>query len=187
MPERPLRATSLALLLLAGSACSGGGAPGSEPASAGAPAEVAAPEVRVLDLEELTAFVDAKRGTPLLVNFWARWCEPCVEELPDLVAVAEEHDGRLEVVGVSYDLMLPDVSAETTVPKVRSFAAQRMRGIEVVVFDDVDQLGIDQHFDLPGPIPVTLAIDAAGEIVDRQEGPAGEDRFRAMARRALGG
>jgi thiol-disulfide isomerase/thioredoxin len=44
------------------------------------------------------------RGSPLLVNFWATWCPPCVEELPLLNAFQREHAGRgWQVLGLAVD------------------------------------------------------------------------------------
>lgn len=48
--------------------------------------------------------VAAFRGRPLLVNFWATWCPPCVEELPMLNAFFESHSARgWQVFGVAVD------------------------------------------------------------------------------------
>ena len=41
------------------------------------------------------------QGSPLVVNFWATWCPPCVAEMPDFQAVADELAGRVAVVGVN--------------------------------------------------------------------------------------
>ncbi len=41
------------------------------------------------------------RDTPVLVNFWASWCVPCREEMPELEAVRARYGGRLEVVGIN--------------------------------------------------------------------------------------
>jgi thiol-disulfide isomerase/thioredoxin len=45
------------------------------------------------------------RGVPILVNFWATWCAPCVKELPTLDRLAASHrrDGRLGIVAISQD------------------------------------------------------------------------------------
>lgn len=42
------------------------------------------------------------QGDWLVVNFWAEWCPPCLEEIPELNLLAQENDG-IEVIGVSFD------------------------------------------------------------------------------------
>lgn len=44
------------------------------------------------------------RGKPLVVNFWATWCTPCVEEMPELVVLQEElTDRKIQVIGIGID------------------------------------------------------------------------------------
>jgi thioredoxin 1 len=45
----------------------------------------------------------AETGTPLLVDFWAEWCGPCVRMAPVIDEVAQEFDGRLRVAKVNID------------------------------------------------------------------------------------
>lgn len=141
---------------------------------------------RVVTLEELQAALEQYRGRAVLLNFWATWCEPCVKELPDLAEVHEafRNEGGI-VVGVSYDLMVPGPTSESALKLVLEFAAGRELGFDNYVFDDEDYDRINAWLELPGPVPVTLAIDASGEIVDRQQGQAGRERFDEMMRAAL--
>ncbi len=44
-----------------------------------------------------------KTGKVLIVNFWATWCPPCVEELPSLVAMQQQMGGKVTVIAVSID------------------------------------------------------------------------------------
>jgi thiol-disulfide isomerase/thioredoxin len=44
------------------------------------------------------------QGKWVLINYWATWCPPCLEEVPDLVALYDEHKGKdLVVIGVAVD------------------------------------------------------------------------------------
>ncbi len=46
----------------------------------------------------------AFRGKPLLVNFWATWCPPCIEELPMIDAFWREHEGKgMQVLALAID------------------------------------------------------------------------------------
>ena len=43
------------------------------------------------------------RQRPLLINFWATWCDPCREEFPDLVAIDAEYKGKIDFITISLD------------------------------------------------------------------------------------
>jgi peroxiredoxin len=83
----------IALLLTAG--CQRG----SHPDLVGKPA----PEFTVKDSERTVALHDL-RGKVVVLNFWATWCPPCVEEVPSLVAMQAELRGSVTVFAVSLDL-----------------------------------------------------------------------------------
>ncbi len=62
-----------------------------------------APDFALVDLEGNPVSLADLRGRPVVVNFWASWCEPCIEEFPLLVAAAEQHAGDdLAIVGIVY-------------------------------------------------------------------------------------
>jgi thiol-disulfide isomerase/thioredoxin len=42
-------------------------------------------------------------GKPLLVNFWATWCDPCREEFPDLVKIDADYKNKIDFITVSLD------------------------------------------------------------------------------------
>src|SRR6185436_3586046 len=52
-----------------------------------------------MDAEDFHSMVDQLGGTPLVVNVWASWCEPCERETPMLTAAAADHPG-VRFVGV---------------------------------------------------------------------------------------
>jgi len=62
-----------------------------------------APDVALADLDGAPIRLDELRGRPVIINFWASWCGPCVEEFPLLNEASERHgaDG-LVVIGIVY-------------------------------------------------------------------------------------
>src|SRR5688572_832090 len=111
---------------------------------------------------------------------------PCVAELPYLVQVADEfaaQGGR--VIGISQDLFIPDSTPASALQAVQKMAAARGLRYPILILDDKTLDALNTRFGLPGPIPCTIALDASGKEVDREEGDADLERFRAMMRRAL--
>lgn len=107
--------------------------------------------------------------------------------MPHLVQVAGEFEadgGR--VIGISQDLFVPDSTRENALPKVKKITAARKVRYPILVLDDETLDGLNDLYDLPGPIPCTIALDANGREVDRQEGDADVSRLREMMQRALG-
>ena len=60
---------------------------------------------RVLSFDDLEPHLHLSNDTTYLVNFWATWCTPCVEELPAFEKIAEEYQGmKVKVLLVSLDI-----------------------------------------------------------------------------------
>lgn len=59
------------------------------------------------DSKGKTQSLDQYKGKWVLVNFWATWCPPCLEEIPDLVALHDDKKNNLVVIGVALDYRDP--------------------------------------------------------------------------------
>jgi peroxiredoxin len=101
------------------------------------------------------------RGRVLVVNFWATWCPPCVEEMPDLQAVRDEYRGRgVEVVGIGID------NAE----KIRAFRDRMNLRLPLLVAGaGGSQMG-QALGNLSGALPYTVLIDRDGRVAQRKLG-----------------
>lgn len=152
---------------------------GAAPAPAGAPPEriaaaddsarAAAPDtaLAVADSAALEARLVAGRGRWLLVNVWATWCQPCVAETPELVALARGlPEGRAAVLGISTDLML--VGEAEAARKVRAYRARFAVPYPLVLYAGSND-ALTGRFGLGGSIPVTLLYDPAGREAGRWE------------------
>lgn len=101
-------------------------------------------------------------GTPLIVNFWATWCAPCVQELPLLNEFHKQQAKRaqgLRVVGIAID----------SPQKVQPFV-QRL-GLDFPILVAGNQgMGLSKKLGNPGGLPFTLVLGAGGAILDRKSG-----------------
>jgi len=97
------------------------------------------------------------KGKPLVVNFWATWCDPCKAEMPRLAAAAKKYDGRVSFLGV-------DVQDDSSI--AAKFAAKEGVGYTSVADPRRD---VAQAQGLLG-LPVTQFYDANGEKVAVHQG-----------------
>jgi thiol-disulfide isomerase/thioredoxin len=126
-------------------------------------------------VEGIRKAIAERRGVPLLVNFWAVWCDPCVEELPDLAHLEMRFArSRIRVLGVSCDLLVEDDS-----PEVRRKVAETLRRASVSypnLLYSGSETPLIKSFQLPGPIPVSILYAPDGSELRRWTGrlPLGE-------------
>jgi thiol-disulfide isomerase/thioredoxin len=73
-------------------------------APAARPESVPAPAFEASDLEGAPVRFDPSRlNRPVLLIFWASWCEPCKTEVPALLRLHDQHRGRLDLIGINVD------------------------------------------------------------------------------------
>ena len=128
-------------------------------------ASVTATPVRSAPLAAILAEAKASRSPLVLVNVWATWCDPCREELPDLLRVYRTHHAEgLRLVMISAD----DADARAQAGETLASAAARAgigRDLEATSYlkDDDDMKlidGLDPRWS--GALPATFLFDAAG-------------------------
>jgi thiol-disulfide isomerase/thioredoxin len=105
-------------------------------------------------------------GKPLLVNFWATWCDPCREEFPDLVKVDQQYKGKIDFITVSLD----DVeNISTTVLKFLTAMKSDMPPYLLKATDESTFIASIAK-DWQGGMPFTALYSATGELVYYREG-----------------
>lgn len=97
------------------------------------------------------------QGRIVLVNFWATWCPPCREEMPDLQRIYEDHDGRVIVIGVNM------TKAETDDDHIHLFVQDSHVTFPIVL----DPEGEAMNDYLIVASPTTFVLDENGIIRER--------------------
>lgn len=107
------------------------------------------------------------RGQPLLVNFWATWCKPCLEEMPDLDELNTEFPG-VTFVGIGID-SVPNMQAFVEkVPVSYTLLEARSSGLDIM-----SKMG-----NKAGGLPFTVLIAADGTIKRAVAGQIAADDIR---------
>jgi cytochrome c biogenesis protein CcmG, thiol:disulfide interchange protein DsbE len=133
----------------------------------------AAPEWTLTTLDGDTLSSTDLAGRPYVVNFWASWCGPCVDEHAVLAGTQAEHGDELAIVGVLYQDQ-PDAA--------RAFLARYGETGYAHVLDDGGRLAID--YGVTGP-PESFFVDADGIVRAKQFGPL-DDELMAERLAAIG-
>ncbi len=124
-------------------------------------------EVAALNTDGLKDLLTKEREHPLLVNFWATFCDPCREEFPDLVKIDKDYRPQsLEFVTVSLD-DLSDI--KTSVPQ---FLSSMKATMPAYLLDDSDPEPAIRFMDAKwnGGLPATFLYNAKGEVVFKHIG-----------------
>src|SRR5687768_11313867 len=132
-------------------------------------AKAAAPKIVVeaIDTDALKNLLTQQRQLPLLVNFWATFCDPCRDEFPDLVKIDREYRPRaLEFVTVSLDDM-SDI--KTGVPKFLDSMKATMPAYLLNATDPEPAINlVDPRW--RGDLPATFLYNEKGEVVYKHIG-----------------
>ena len=135
-----------------------------------------APDFALATLSGETFRLSEQRGKVVVLNFWATWCPPCREEIPDFVALQHEfRDRGVVFVGVSED--------EEGEAVVRPFAEEY--GINYpIVFDDGT---LTTRFEGVTGYPTTYLIDQEGRILAYMPGGLTQAELRPILLRLVDG
>ncbi len=111
-------------------------------------------EIKLLQYEALFDMLNAQKDVLYVVNFWATWCSPCVEELPDFVAVDQElHKNK------SFKMLLVSLDAASDIEEVKVFKQTYDISPQVLLLDDIRRMNdwipmVEPYWG--GAIPATL-------------------------------
>lgn len=115
-------------------------------------------DFKMTDTTGKTHTLSGYKGKWVLVNYWATWCPPCLEEIPDLIALHENKKNNLVVLGVALDYR--------SAKQVTEFADGLLVTYPII-------LGNPQITNQIGPVsglPTTYLFNPEGKMVAQQVG-----------------
>lgn len=121
-----------------------------------------------------------KEEKPVLVNFWATWCAPCIQEFPYILKLKEKYEGKFKLILVSGDFEESRDEAEAFLKK---------QGIE---FETYFKVGKDNEFintisnEWTGALPFTIVYNKEGEVSSYWEGKVEFETFETELLKVLG-
>jgi len=139
--------------------------------------------VKEVDHAGLSALLKRENSRPLLVNFWATWCEPCRDEFPDLIKIDTEFRSQgLDFIAVSLD----DIGEiKTEVPKFLQQMGATMPSYLLNVVDPEPSIrAVDPNWS--GALPATVLYDQNGQIAFKHFGRIKPDELRAAIQKLVG-
>jgi len=130
--------------------------------------------------EQLLTEIEARKGKKaVLVNFWATWCAPCVEEFPHILELQKAYKNDLDVLFVSFDF------------KKNRKLAQRFLSDQEVTFTSYFKAQSDMNFmkHMPekwtGAIPYTMLFSKDGSRIAELEGKRTKAQFESYIKQAI--
>ena len=145
----PMVLVLLSLLL----ACGGNYPPGLEVGAR-------APGFALKDLDGTQVSLDEFAGQPVVLNFWATWCQPCRREIPELIALSAT--GKAKVVGISLDTI--------DAKQVKAFARRSGMSYPILMGNE----SVFRQYQGFG-IPHTVVLDADLKVVSVHRGLASKE------------
>jgi peroxiredoxin len=114
------------------------------------------------------------RGRPIVVNFWATWCPPCVEEMPELSSLHRDiSGGGAQIIGIGIDSAVNIAQFARKSPVSYPLLVAGLGGTELA----------RQFGNQASVLPFTVVVDGQGRVVERVVGRVDIARLRSQLQR----
>jgi thiol-disulfide isomerase/thioredoxin len=138
-------------------------------------------KVKIIDVSDLKLILEAGKGSPILINVWATWCEPCREEFPDLVDLSAIYKEDIRFISISVD-DFSDLEVKV-VPFLKNQNVQfESYLLKVVEPEDFINL-LDK--DWSGAVPATFIYDKNGNQTEALIGKQSFEMFEREIKKVI--
>jgi thiol-disulfide isomerase/thioredoxin len=136
-------------------------------------------KMQMPDLKGVRKSLSDWQGKILVVNFWAAWCDPCRDEIPEFVRLQNELAAQgVQFIGIAIEP--PD-----RLKQVLAFVGE-MRVNYPNLLGDYDAMALAQEAGNPtGALPFTMVMDRQGRLADAHLGRLNETKLRSMIKKSL--
>jgi cytochrome c biogenesis protein CcmG, thiol:disulfide interchange protein DsbE len=129
-------------------------------------------EAKTFTLEDVRAgrppvSLEALRGKPVVLNFFASWCGPCIREMPALQATCERYKDRVHCVGITFNDRRKEANA----------VLERTGVTYPAAFDPSSDVANDYALRV---MPTTFFIGADGNLIERKDGEISENQLQKV-------
>jgi thiol-disulfide isomerase/thioredoxin len=154
--------------------------------AAGAPQAKAPNDPQVIDAQGYAKLVQQHRGKPLLINFWATWCEPCRDEYPMLNELAKQYAPKgLRVIGMNSDQDGDLILMRRFIARYRPvFPNYRRKPVKPEEEAEFNQTVLP---DWRGELPATFLYGKDGRLIGHFFGARDREAYEAAIRQLLSG
>lgn len=128
----------------------------------------AKPELSIKTLDGKIFNLADHKGNWVIMNFWATWCSPCIEELPALSKFVSAHK-NVRAIGLAYE--------DTDVAEIKDFLAKHPVSYPIAQIDTFDP---PKSIETPRGLPTTYVVAPDGSIAKKFMGPIDETALRAV-------
>lgn len=119
------------------------------------------PNIQAKDIDGNSFETKAFEGKVVILNFWASWCGPCVEEVPSLIKLVKEFNGKVQLVAISGDSNLEDIQVF-----LKSFPELKDESIKIVWDQDRSLM---KQFNI-SRLPESLVLNKDSKLVKKLAG-----------------
>ena len=128
-------------------------------------------DYRLKDLDGIEYRASDSLGKWLVINFWATWCAPCIEEMPELEKFYRNNRNIADLWGVTFE--------DTDIESIKKFVTRLDVTYPILGYGQDPLTG----FGTVRVLPTTFIIDPAGKFHHRFEGPIKADDLLEIIKR----